>query len=61
MVYPLNVVSLCNTVSVIDNQMKHTIKSYHIVDATEDPVASIPVAQDTGVVFRLVSCQIFLA
>jgi hypothetical protein len=33
----------------------------HVVNTTEDPVASIPVAQDAGVVLRLVSRQVFFA
>jgi hypothetical protein len=55
-VYPFNVVSLCNTVSVLFNPMQYMGESYHIVDPTEDPVASGPVAQHARVVLRLVSC-----
>ena len=43
------------------HQMQEMGKSYHIVNAAENPVTSVPVAQNTGVVLRLVSCQVFLA
>jgi hypothetical protein len=53
--YPFDVVSLCNIVSVLSILMQEMGESYHIVDPTEDPVAPGPVAQDAGVVLRLVS------